>query len=63
MPTYVRVAIVEKRLGLKMSLHSMQQILSVTPFENVSLLPMLSGEPDVPKPDGSTTQLTRLILL
>jgi hypothetical protein len=32
--TYVLVAIVRKRLDLPLSLHSMLQILSVTPFEN-----------------------------
>ncbi len=58
--TYVRLAIVEKRLGLKMSLHSMLQILSVTPFEKVPLLPMLAGEPDMPKPGDSDTRQTLL---
>ena len=40
--TYVLVAIVRKRLKLDLSLHSMLQILSVTPFETVSLLQLLT---------------------
>ena len=39
--TYVLVAIVRKRLGLPLSLHSMLQILSVTPFEKEPLLQLL----------------------
>lgn len=39
---YVLVAIVRKRLDLKLSLHSMLQILSVTPFEKVPLLQLLT---------------------
>lgn len=45
--TYVLVAIVRKRLKLDLSLHSMLQILSVTPFETVPLLQLLTdGAPD-----------------
>jgi len=40
--TYVLVAIVKKRLGLDLSLHSMLQILSVTPFEKIPLLQILT---------------------
>jgi hypothetical protein len=40
--TYVLVAIVRKRLKLDLSLHSMLQILSVTPFETVPLLQLLT---------------------
>jgi DDE family transposase len=36
--TYVLVAIAKKRLGLELSLHSMLQILSFTPFEKVPLI-------------------------
>jgi hypothetical protein len=39
---YVLVAIVRKRLDLKLSLHSMLQILSVTPFEKVPLVQLLT---------------------
>jgi hypothetical protein len=38
---YVLVTIVRKRLGLSLSLHTMLQILSVTPFEKQSLLELL----------------------
>jgi hypothetical protein len=40
--TYVLVAIVRKQLNLDLSLHAMLQILSVTPFEKVSLLQLLT---------------------
>src|SRR5271166_5151630 len=40
--TYVLVAIVKKRLGLDLSLHSILQILSVTPFEKISLIQILT---------------------
>lgn len=39
---YVLVAIVRKRLDVKMSLHSMLQILSVTPFEKIELIHLLT---------------------
>ena len=39
--TYVLVAIVRKRLDVPLSLHSMLQILSVTPFEKVPLHQLL----------------------
>ena len=39
---YVLVAIIRKRLGLKLSLHSMLQILSVTPFEKEPLIQLLT---------------------
>jgi hypothetical protein len=40
--TYVLVAIVKKRLQLNLSLHAMLQILSVTPFEKISLFQLFS---------------------
>ena len=58
--TYVLVAIVKKRLDLKMSLHSMLQILSVTPFEKIPLLQILAEAPDMPKTDDSNTQVILL---
>ena len=36
------VAIIRKRLNLELSLHSMLQILSVTPFEKESLIHLLT---------------------
>jgi hypothetical protein len=39
---YVLIAIIRKQLRLRLSLHQMLQILSVTPFENVSLLQLLT---------------------
>lgn len=44
---YVLVAIVRKRLDLKPSLYSMLQILSVTPFEKVPLLQLLTDATDI----------------
>ena len=40
--TYVLVAIVKKQLTLNLSLHAMLQILSVTPFEKMPLLQLLT---------------------
>jgi Domain of unknown function (DUF4372)/Transposase DDE domain len=40
--TYVLVAIVKKQLQIDLSLHAMLQILSVTPFEKISLLQLLT---------------------
>ena len=42
MAVYVLVAIIRKRLDLGFSLHSMLQILSVTPFEKVPLFQLLT---------------------
>ena len=47
---YVLVAIVRKRLQLPLSLHSMLQILSVTPFEKIPLLQLFA--------DFDMTQIT-----
>ncbi len=41
--TYVLVAIVKKQLNLDLSLHAMLQILSVTPFEKIPLLQLLTN--------------------
>jgi len=43
--TYVLVAIVRKRLNLSLSLHGMLQILSVTPFERIPLIQLLTHAP------------------
>jgi len=40
--TYVLVAIVKKQLQIDLSLHAMLQILSVTPFEKIPLLQLLT---------------------
>ena len=57
---YVLVAIIRKRLELESSLHSMLQILSVTPFEKVSLIHMLT---DMAPAEASPANLNQLILL
>ena len=57
---YVLVAIIRKRLDLEFSLHSMLQILSVTPFEKVSLIQMLT---DIAPAEESPTNPNQLILL
>jgi IS4 transposase len=39
---YVLVAIVRKRLNLELSLHEMLQILSITPFEKIPMIQLLT---------------------
>ena len=50
--THVLVAIVRKRLDLPLSLHSMLQVLSVTPFEKVPLSQLLIASVDDPNAMG-----------
>ena len=57
---YLLVAIIRKRLDLDMSLHSMLQILSVTPFEKVSLLKLLTDTEPPTDPLAHVNQLTLL---
>ena len=57
---YVLVAIIRKRLDLQFSLHSMLQILSVTPFEKVSLFQLLN---EMAPAETSLTNPNQLILL
>lgn len=57
---YVLVAIIRKRLALDMSLHSMLPILSVTPFEKVSLLQLLTDTEPPTDPLVDVNQLTLL---
>jgi hypothetical protein len=57
---YVLVAIIRKRLDLQFSLHSMLQILSVTPFEKVSLFQLLT---EMAPAEQSPTNPNQLILL
>lgn len=58
--TYVLVAIVRKRLELSLSLHGMLQILSVTPFERIPLIQLLT---DRPRTDDDLADGKQLILL
>jgi hypothetical protein len=57
---YVLVAIIRKRLDLQFSLHSMLQILSVTPFEKVPLFQLLA---DMTPAETSPANPNQLILL
>ena len=54
---YVLVAIIKKRLNLDLSLHAMLQILSVTPFEKVPLIQLLTDTPAPPEKPGDRNQL------
>jgi hypothetical protein len=58
--TYVLVAIVRKRLDLPLSLHTMLQILSVTPFEKQSLLQLLKDAAAVEQTEQCANQLNLL---
>ena len=57
---YVLVAIIRKRLDLQFSLHSMLQILSVTPFEKVPLFQLLN---EMAPAETSPPNPNQLILL
>jgi hypothetical protein len=57
---YVLVAIIRKRLDLDFSLHSMLQILSVTPFEKVPLFQLLT---EMAPAEPSARNPNQLILL
>ena len=58
--TYVLVAIVRKRLEAPLSLHAMLQILSVTPFEKVSLHQLLIESADPQNQSFDPNQLNLL---
>jgi hypothetical protein len=58
--TYVLVAIVRKRLKLELSLHTMLQILSVTPFEKIPLIQLFSDIEENPIMSGGANQLILL---
>jgi hypothetical protein len=58
--TYVLVAIVRKRLKLDLSLHTMLQVLSVTPFEKIPLIQLFS---DIEENSEMTNAANQLILL
>jgi Domain of unknown function (DUF4372)/Transposase DDE domain len=57
---YVLVAIIRKRLNLSLSLHTMLQILSVTPFEKQSLLQLLKEAEAMESTENSANQLNLL---
>jgi hypothetical protein len=56
----VLVAIVRKRLKLDLSLHTMLQVLSVTPFEKIPLIQLFSDIEDDPKMPLDANQLILL---
>jgi hypothetical protein len=58
--TYVLIVIIRKRLCPAISLHSLLQILSVTPFEKIPLLQLLTDSPSNDKDTDSTNQLILL---
>ena len=58
--TYVLVAIARKRLKLDLSLHTMLQVLSVTPFEKIPLFQLFSDIPEDAKMTGDSNQLILL---
>ena len=58
--TYMLVAIVKKQLNVDLSLHAMLQILSVTPFEKIPLLQLLT---DIAPMQESAMADNQLILL
>ena len=57
---YVLAAIIRKRLDLDLSLHSMLQILSVTPFEKTTLIQLFSDAATAPESTESDKQLILL---
>jgi hypothetical protein len=58
--TYVLVAIVRKRLKLELSLHTILQVLSVTPFEKIPLIQLFS---DIEEHSNMARDDNQLILL
>ena len=58
--TYVLVAIVRKRLNVNLSMHGMLQILSVTPFEKMSLIQLLPSLATTQNDVGDDKQLILL---
>jgi hypothetical protein len=58
--TYVLVAIARKRLKLDLSLHTMLQVLSVTPFEKIPLFQLFSEIPEYPNMSPDPNQLNLL---
>ena len=58
--TYVLVAIARKRLNVNLSLHSMLQVLSVTPFEKIPLFQLFSDTDEDPNMPHNDNQLNLL---
>ena len=58
--TYVLVAIARKRLNVDLSLHTMLQVLSVTPFEKIPLFQLLSDTVEDPIMMNDSNQLNLL---
>jgi hypothetical protein len=58
--TYVLVAIARKRLKVELSLHTMLQVLSVTPFEKIPLFQLLSDAAEDPNMPPNANQLNLL---
>ena len=56
---YVLVAIIRKRLGLTASLYEILQILSLTMFERIPIISMLSRDP-TPEPDATLDNQLKL---
>jgi DDE family transposase len=58
--TYVLVAIARKRLNVDLSLHTMLQVLSVTPFEKIPLFQLFSDTAEDPNMKRDDNQLNLL---
>jgi Domain of unknown function (DUF4372)/Transposase DDE domain len=58
--TYVLVAIARKRLNVDLSLHTMLQVLSVTPFEKIPLFQLFSDTDEDPNMPHNDNQLNLL---
>jgi hypothetical protein len=58
--TYVLVAIARKRLNLDLSLHTMLQVLSVTPFEKLPFFQLFSDIAEDPNIMSDANQLKLL---
>jgi len=58
--TYVLVAIARKRLNVDLSLHTMLQVLSVTPFEKIPLFQLFSDAVEDPNMTRDANQLNLL---
>ena len=58
--TYVLVAIARKRLNVDLSLHTMLQVLSVTPFEKIPIFQLFSDTDEDPNMPHNDNQLNLL---
>jgi hypothetical protein len=57
---YVLVAIIKKRLNIQHSLYTILQVLSVTAFEKIPLIELLTDSEQINKAVSRETQLTFL---